>query len=120
MRFVNYDGKTYDIDDSRSSVAVAAGVCVRFFDAAGYGGAESVLYCSTTNATAYLNIGSFDNRASAMRSCPNATRTQCNKTPTAPAPAPPGSSPPPAAEEDPIVAELAPTGSGEGVEDSRA
>jgi len=89
-QFRNYDGRTYDIDNTRSSVAVAAGNCIRVFDGANYTGAESSVLCAGTT-TGYFGFSSLDNKASSLRICTAARKDQCKGRKKAPAttPAPP-------------------------------
>ncbi len=96
-RFRNYDGRTYNVDNTRSSAAVAAGSCIRVFDGASYTGAESNILCAGST-TRYYGFYSFNNRASSLRICAAARQDHCarNGGVGAPAPAPvPGPAPPP-------------------------
>jgi hypothetical protein len=47
-RFTNWDGTTHDVDNTRSSLALAPRTCVRLFDGRRYTGAASTLICATT------------------------------------------------------------------------
>jgi len=67
-RFANFDGRIYDVDDSRSSLAVAAGSCVRVFDGLGYAGEASAILCAPST-TEYFVLSAFDDRVSSMRVC---------------------------------------------------
>lgn len=98
--FRNWDGNTYNVDNTRSSLALAANTCVRLFDGASYTGAQSNLLCAPAGAGAYFGLFSFNDRVSSMRVCAGDRRQQCERsggaTP-APAPAPePAPTPPPA------------------------
>jgi hypothetical protein len=75
-QFRNHDGRTYDVDNTRSSVAVAAGNCIRVFDGANYTGAESNILCAGST-TGYFGFFSFDNRASSLRICAAARKDPC-------------------------------------------
>jgi hypothetical protein len=68
--FANADGATVDIDDTRSSLALAAGTCVRLFEGRAYAGADSGLLCAPATGTGFFAaLGAMDNRASSMRVC---------------------------------------------------
>ncbi|MET0817917.1 MAG: hypothetical protein ABWZ67_10185 [Solirubrobacteraceae bacterium] len=87
--FTNYEGIVYDVDDSRSSLAVAAGNCVRLFDGRGYTGADSGLLCAPAIATGFFaDLGAMNDRASSMRVCPASMPSGCDR-PAAPPPPPP-------------------------------
>jgi hypothetical protein len=90
--FINYDGKTYNVDNNRSSLAISAGTCVRLFDAPNYGGDASTPICATSG-TLYWNLARFDNRASSMRICTTAAQGACGPGP-GPGPTPPPPPPP--------------------------
>jgi hypothetical protein len=94
-QFRNYDGRTFDIDNSRSSVAVAAGSCIRVFDGANYTGAASNILCAGTT-TGYFGFFSFDNRASSLRICTTSSKDHCAGSggATTPPPTPPPAPPP--------------------------
>jgi hypothetical protein len=77
--FKQFGAAGVDIDNDRSSVGIAAGWCVRFFDAVNYGGATSNLYCAGGPGPSYWNLRDFDNRATSMRTCGNQQRSYCNK-----------------------------------------
>lgn len=89
--FRNHDGALYNVDNNRSSVAVADGFCVRLFDGRNYTGATSALLCAR-GATAYRNLGTLNDKGSSLRTCPAAQPAQCD----APPPPAPGPSPTPA------------------------
>jgi hypothetical protein len=86
-QFRNYDGRTYDIDNTRSSVAVAARNCIRVFDGANYTGAESNILCAGST-TGYFGFFSFDNRASSLRICTAARKDHCARNGGVNAPTP--------------------------------
>jgi len=94
-QFRNYDGRTYNIDNTRSSVAVAAGNCIRVFDGANYTGAESNVLCAGST-TRYFGFFSFDNRASSLRICAASRKDHCarNGGVNTPTPTPPPTPPP--------------------------
>lgn len=88
--FTNYDGTVYDVDDTRSSMAVAPATCVRLFDGRGYTGADSGLLCAPAAATGFFaDLGAIDNHASSMRVCPASAPGGCEAVPAAPPPPPP-------------------------------
>jgi hypothetical protein len=93
--FANYEGIVFDIDDSRSSLAVVAATCVRLFDGRDYTGADSGLLCAPATATGFFaDLGAMDDRASSMRVCPASTPSGCDPPaapPSAPPPVPNGS-----------------------------
>jgi hypothetical protein len=87
--FTNYEGRIYDIDDTRSSLAVAAANCVRLFDGRGYTGPDSGLLCAPATATGFFaDLGPMNDRASSMRVCPLSAPSGCDR-PAAPPPPPP-------------------------------
>jgi hypothetical protein len=91
--FTNYEGSVYDIDNSRSSLAVAAATCVRLFDGRNYTGEESGLLCAPPAATGFFpSLGGMNDRASSMRVCPASTQSGCDR-PAAPPPPPPPPAP---------------------------
>jgi cell wall-associated NlpC family hydrolase len=109
-RFINYDGKTYNVDNSRSSLAIQAGTCVRLYDLPGYRGDASTPICAGSR-TLYWNLTRFDDRASSMRICAASDQAACGPGPSTPppssgpAPAPaPAPAPPPAAAPAPAPA----------------
>jgi hypothetical protein len=98
-QFRNYDGRNHNIDNTRSSVAVAAGNCIRVFDGPNYTGAESNILCAGST-TGYFGFFSFDNRASSLRICTAARKDHCARnggvnTPPPPPPTPPTTPPGP-------------------------
>jgi hypothetical protein len=91
--FTNYEGSVYDIDDTRDSLAIAPGNCVRLFDGKNYAGEASGLLCSTASADGLISdLGAFKNRASSMRVCPLSAQSGC-AGPAAPPPPPPPPTP---------------------------
>jgi lysophospholipase L1-like esterase len=92
-RFTNFDGKTYNVDNTRSSLALAPNTCARVFDGTNYTGEESNLLCAT-GSTAYFGLFKFDNRVSSMRVCRSDRQYQCTRTGTDGAPPPQPASPP--------------------------
>src|SRR5829696_1694247 len=92
--FTNYEGEVYDIDNSRSSIAIAAATCVRLFDGRDYTGADSGLFCAPAGSTGFFtDLGAMNDRASSMRVCPASTPSGCDRPVVAPAPAPPAPAP---------------------------
>lgn len=88
--FTNYEGSVYDVDNSRSSLALAAATCVRLFDGRDYTGEESGLLCASASATGYFaDLGAMNDRASSLRVCPASTPTGCDRPAAAPPPPPP-------------------------------
>jgi hypothetical protein len=88
--FTNYQGIVYDIDDSRSSLAVVASSCVRLFDGRDYTGEDSGLLCAPATATGFFaDLGAMNDRASSMRVCPASTPSGCDRPAAAPSPPPP-------------------------------
>lgn len=75
-RFTNYDGRVYNVDNSRSSAAVANGTCIRVFDGAGYTGEQSNILCAT-NGTGHFGFFAFNNRASSIRVCAVSRQARC-------------------------------------------
>jgi hypothetical protein len=91
--FTNYEGSVYDIDDTRDSLAILSGNCVRLFDGKNYTGAASGLLCATATADGLISdLGTFKNRASSMRVCPLSATAGC-AGPAAPPPPPPPPTP---------------------------
>ena len=87
--FINYTGKTHNVDNDRSSLAISAGTCVRLYDAPNYGGDASTPICATAG-TLYWNLARLDNRASSMRICPTNNQAACSPgAVTPPQPPPP-------------------------------
>jgi cell wall-associated NlpC family hydrolase len=94
VAFRNYDGSIRNVDDSRSSLAIDAGTCVRFFDGVNYTGAASTNVCAPS-AVVFWNLDRFDDRATSMRVCATSRPADCDAPgPVAPTPPPPP--PPPA------------------------
>jgi len=92
--FMNYEGSVYDIDNSRSSIAIAAATCARLFDGRDYTGADSGLLCAPAGSTGFFaDLGAMNDRASSMRVCPASTPSGCDRPVVAPAPAPPAPAP---------------------------
>ena len=88
--FTNYEGVVYDIDNSRSSIAIAAATCARLFDGRDYTGADSGLLCAPAGSTGFFaDLGAMNDRASSMRVCPASTPGGCDRPAVAPPPAPP-------------------------------
>jgi hypothetical protein len=88
--FTNYEGNVYDIDNSRSSLAIAAGNCARLFDGRDYTGEESGLMCAPATATGFFgDLGTMNDRASSMRVCPSSTPSGCDRPASPPPPPPP-------------------------------
>lgn len=91
--FTNYEGSVYDIDDTRDSLAVAPGNCVRLFDGKTYTGEATGLLCAGAEADGLFDdLGAMKNRASSMRVCPASATGGCDP---AAAPPPPPSAPVP-------------------------
>lgn len=90
--FRNYDGRTFNVDNTRSSAAVAAGNCIRVFDGASYTGAESNILCAGST-TGYYGFFSFNNRVSSLRICAAARQDHCARSGGVGAPGP-GPAPP--------------------------
>jgi lysophospholipase L1-like esterase len=65
--FRNWDGKTYDVDKTRSSLILAAGTCVRFWESVNFGGESSTDVCAPADRRLHWNLSRFDNRASSMK-----------------------------------------------------
>jgi hypothetical protein len=93
--FTNYDGAVYDVDDTRSSLALEAATCVRLFDGRDFAGEASDLLCAPPTATGFFpSLGALDNRVTSMRVCPASAPSGCDPPAapvTPPAPAPNGS-----------------------------
>jgi hypothetical protein len=98
-RFANFDGRTYDVENSRSSLLIAKGTCVRLHDGRGFTGDASTDICAGSGDLAW-NLARFDDRASSMRvfAAPGAAPAPA----PAPQPAPqPGPAPSPVPNPDP-------------------
>lgn len=65
-RFRNFDGTIRNVQNSRSSLLIARGTCVRLYDGVKYSGAASTNICATTGDLAW-NLARFDDRASSIR-----------------------------------------------------
>lgn len=85
--FENYDGSVRDVDNSRSSLAIDRGTCVRFFDGANYTGLPSTNICASSGVL-FWNLDRFDDRASSMRVCAVGAQAGCGAPAPAPAPKP--------------------------------
>lgn len=85
-QFPNYDGRVLDANNSRSSMAIASGWCVRLFQDKNYGGDSSTVFCATGTGPSTYRIKNLNDLVSSMRVCGNGERGQCNKVPSAVAP----------------------------------
>lgn len=92
--FRNYDGRTYNVDNNRSSLAVAPGTCVRVYDGANYTGEESNLLCATPGNSAF-GLFKFNERVSSLRACPADRQERCNRDGGGGSTLPPPTSAPP-------------------------
>ena len=91
--FGNFDGSTRSVDDSRSSLAIDRGTCVRLFDGVNYSGLASTNICAAGGVLLW-NLDRFDDRSTSMRVCTTSRQADCDApASSAPAPAP---TPPPA------------------------
>jgi hypothetical protein len=72
-RFEHSDGEDYDVDDNRSSAAVAPGTCVRFFYDAGFRRPATRLRCARQHD---LSLRLPDG-VSSMRACTRWTHSLC-------------------------------------------
>jgi hypothetical protein len=91
--FTNYEGSVFDVDNSRSSLALAAATCVRLFDGRDYTGEASGLLCAPAGATGlFAGLGALNDRVSSLRVCPASTPGGCDP-PAAPPPPPPPPAP---------------------------
>lgn len=79
------DQKSYNVDNTRSSLAIGPGYCVRLFDGLKYTGEMSNLLCTPPSAEDW-GLFAFDNRASSMKVCTTALKAACGAGPVAPAP----------------------------------
>ena len=86
-------GNTYNVDNSRSSLAIAPGNCVRLYDGVGYTGEVSNLLCTPPNPEDW-GLFAFNDRVSSMRVCRTDRQDDCGAGPVAPPP-PPDQPPPP-------------------------
>ncbi|MEA2188563.1 MAG: NlpC/P60 family [Solirubrobacteraceae bacterium] len=94
--FRNFDGTNRDVDNSRSSLAIDAGTCVRFFDGVNYTGDASTNICAPSGVVLW-NLDRFNERGTSMRVCATSNPAECNAPgSTAPAPAPRPTPHPPA------------------------
>src|SRR4051794_12449441 len=104
--FASGNGSRYDVDNSRSSLAIAPGTCVRLYDGVNYTGEGSNLLCTPPNPEDW-GLYAFDDPRSSMRVCADNDQASCGPGPTAPPPSssspgsPPPSSPPPPASSPP-------------------
>jgi hypothetical protein len=92
-------GGTFNVDNTRSSLAIAPGNCVRLYDGVNYTGEVSNLLCTPPNPEDW-GLFAFNDRVSSMRVCRVDRQDECGPGPVAPPPPPdqpppPGSSPPP-------------------------
>jgi hypothetical protein len=92
--FTNFDGRRYDVDNSRSSLRIAAGTCVRLYDGPNYTGDASSDICAKDHPLEW-ELERFDDRASSMRvfavpggSTPAPAPSPEQQPAAAPAPAP--------------------------------
>ena len=65
-RFVNFDGRTYNVENSRSSLLIANGTCVRLHDGRGFTGLASTDICAIGRDLGW-NLARFNDRTSSMR-----------------------------------------------------
>lgn len=72
-RFEHSDGEEYDVDDNRSSVAVAPGTCVRFFFGSGFSRAATPLLCAHQHDRSLA----LPDGISSMRACTRWTHSLC-------------------------------------------
>lgn len=79
------DQKRYNVDNTRSSLAIAPGYCVRLFDGVNYTGALSNLLCTPPNPEDW-GLFAFDDKASSMKVCTTARKADCGAGPVAPPP----------------------------------
>jgi hypothetical protein len=86
-------GSTFNVDNTRSSLAIAPGNCVRLYDGVGYTGEVSNLLCTPPNPEDW-GLFAFNDRVSSMRVCRVDRQTDCGPGPIAPPP-PPDQPPPP-------------------------
>ena len=102
------DDRSYNVDNTRSSLSIKPGSCVRVFDGVGYGGEASNLLCTPPSAEDW-GLFAFNDRASSMRVCAIDRQGDCGAGAAAPPPTgttnpppggsgdpPGGSAPPPA------------------------
>jgi hypothetical protein len=92
--FLGRTGDVKNVNNDRSSIAVAGGWCAKFFDPLNYGDGDEGIFCAV-GRTDYFDFGALNDRASSMRVCPEDNRGLCNRIPkdgTVPPPPPP---PPP-------------------------
>ena len=99
--FRNFDGRVYNVDNSRSSLALRAGSCVRVFDGVNYSGSESNILCAPRVNEEFV-LSAFNDKVSSMRICQIAKQYHCSRTggggtapPSPPLPAPPAPGPTP-------------------------
>jgi hypothetical protein len=93
--FRNYDASIRNVDNSRSSLAIDTGTCVRLFDGVNYGGLASTDICAP-GGVVFWNLDRFDDRATSMRVCSVSAPAQCAAAAALPPPNPPTPVPVPA------------------------
>ena len=111
-------GNTFNVDNTRSSLAIAPGNCVRLYDGVGYTGDVSNLLCTPPNPEDW-GLFAFNDRVSSMRVCRTDRQADCGSGPIAPPPPsdqppspPPGGGPPaplPPPADDPTAPSTGPT-----------
>jgi hypothetical protein len=92
--FRHSTGAVYDVDDTRSSLSIQPGWCVRLYDGVNYTGEASNLLCTPPNGEDW-GLYAFDDRVSSMRVCPTDDQGACGPGASAPPPSSGGGSPPP-------------------------
>lgn len=91
--FTSFGGTWFD--GKASSLAVAAGSCVRLFADKNFAGASHPIVCAPSATQYVAELGGFDNDASSLRVCSVQIPSDCDAPKATPAPGSPA--PPPAA-----------------------
>jgi hypothetical protein len=76
-RFANFDGGLQDVDNTRFSLAVEPGSCVRLFDLKDYKGFATPLLCAGQRVARAWNLSTVGARASSMKVCHRRARRAC-------------------------------------------
>ena len=79
-KFKNIDSRVYNVNNTRSSIAVAPGTCARLFLNQVWGG-DAGIFCATGSRPAAFVLKGQNNASSSMRVCKVAERAGCNRTP---------------------------------------
>lgn len=78
--FLTRSGEVKNINNDRSSIAIAGGWCAKLFDPLNYGDGDESIFCAVGRTT-YYDFGALNDRPSSMRICPEDNRGLCNRIP---------------------------------------